>query len=276
MDSTAPTSDVSDLARWLVMNGFGDTVAQLGHPIWIQLLDRDADKLTLALSPEDFDPLGYIAPPECRAIGMIATGRVRCVDDSAEPPANLASARSGGARMACVVGRDGRTGWHMVLPDGSELTEVPDEGCTLDVLKRCLELPTPPPPAGTGRLSVSSWLGAIRRAARPGQLLSWGQVLDLHPVFVEADGPLGPPVREAVIQAVSSAFDWDLVRQAAMASTDGLGLVDPGLARWMDEGMFARWVLEGFCPLEDLIASVRPFLRPSAARRLAHAVRAAA
>lgn len=276
MDSTAPPSDLSDLARWLVMKGFGDAVAQLGHPIWIQLFDQDADQSALALSPEDFDPLGYVAPPECRAIGMVATGRLRCLDEAAEPPAHLASARSGGARMACVVGRDGRTGWHMVLPDGSELTDVPEEGCTLDILRRCLELPTPPPPAGTGRLAVSSWLGAIRRAARPGQLLSWGQVLDLHPVFVEADGPLGVPIREAVTEAISNAFDWDLVRQAAIASPDGLGLVQPELARWMDDGMFARWVLDGLRPIDDLIASVRPFLRPSAARRLAHVARAAA
>lgn len=275
MPTTAPTGDVSALARWLV-DGLGDPVAQLGHPIWMQVLDQAGDDLTVAMSPDDFDPLGWVAPPECQAIGMVATGRVRCLDESAEPPAGVASARSGGARMACVVGRDGRTGWHMALPDGSVLAEVPEDGRMLDILRRCLELPTAPPPAGTGRLSCSSWLGAIRRAARPGQLLSWTQVLDLHPVFVEADGPLSAAVREAVIGAVSNAFDWDLVRQAAIASPDGLGLVDPGLARWMDEGMFARWVLDKLRPVDDMIASVRPFLRPGAARRLAHAVRAAA
>jgi hypothetical protein len=52
-------------------------------------------------------------------------------------------------------------------------------------------------------------------------------------------------------------------------------IIDPELAGWMDDGMFARWVLSDLPSPDELLATVRPYLAPSAARRLAHAVRAA-
>ena len=49
----------------------------------------------------------------------------------------------------------------------------------------------------------------------------------------------------------------------------------PHLAAWMDEGMFARWILGSLQDPEDLLRQARPGLRPAAARRLAHLVRSA-
>jgi hypothetical protein len=43
----------------------------------------------------------------------------------------------------------------------------------------------------------------------------------------------------------------------------------------MDEGMFARWILADLPSPDEMLASVRPDLAPSAARRLAHAIHAA-
>ena len=72
-----------------------------------------------------------------------------------------------------------------------------------------------------------------------------------------------------------SAWSWEDIRQ--QAGRDGFleDIVDPGLAGWMDEGMFARWVLANLPSADELFSALRPQLTPSAARRLAHAVRAA-
>jgi hypothetical protein len=90
-------------------------------------------------------------------------------------------------------------------------------------------------------------------------------------------GDLGRDCSEllpALTRIAGAAWSWDDLRRQ-VRDFDGLGgLIDPELAEWMDDGMFARWVLSALPAPAEMLAAVRPYLVPSAARRLAHAVRA--
>lgn len=272
--------DESALARHLV-EGAAETSMPVDRPVWVMLLDGLDGGLEVAVRDDGFDPLGWLAPPECQVFAMVGTGRVRPLDDAVELPASLAGGRAGGVRMACVVSRRGRVGWHMVLPDGSSFDHIPEEGRVLDLLKRTLGLPTAPPPPTLGRLQCAAWLAAVIDHAALGQPMSWSAVLDLHPALAGRDAGPDTATKEYALGLHLRELTWEDVRAAvaggsATAGSAVAGLPHPELAAWMDAGMFARWVLAGTPDLDALLARARPYLRPPAARRLTHMVRTSA
>ena len=158
----------------------------------------------------------------------------------------------------------------MVLSDGSEVCDIPEEGKLLDVLRRCLGLPTPPPASPMGLLHSITWMQLIDKVMgdEDGRL-TWHGVLALHPVVMVAPD-LGAP--EAIIRSQAQGQSWDRLRKAvADDRSEGWGL-PPDLAAWMDEGMFARWTLGFFPSVDEMLERVRPRLVPAAARKLAHLV----
>lgn len=265
--------DGSALAGHL-LDAIGPAAAAAGHPMWAMLLDTVGGQLELALADPGFDPLGWSAPPQCRALAMVATGAVRALGEGVEMPASLASGRPGGVRMACVVGRSGAVDWHMVLPDGSVFDETPESGRVLDVMLRCLDLPTPPPSEPPDVMVAYGWLASLLHGGPPDRLLGWSEVLDFHPVLAGCSPHLSAQMKETLIGFGPGRGSWEEVRLAVARGEAGDALVLPELADWMDEGMFARWILGEVRPLEDMLEELRPRLRPSAARRLAHVVRA--
>lgn len=271
--SCVPATDEPDLAHHL-LDAVGGTAAAVGRPVWVMVLDAPRDRLQLAVADAGFDPLGWSAPPPCRALAMVATGRVRPLEEAVELPASLASGVPGGVRMACVVSRTGRMGWHMILPDGSAFDEMPESGRVLDVMLRCLDLPTPPPADPADTIVAYGWLAALLDADPPQRPLGWSRVLDFHPALSGCDQHLDAPLKEAVIEMETGTASWEDARQAVADGYGGESMPPPELAAWMDEGMFSRWILAMMRPLEDMLDEVRPRLRPAAARRLAHMVRA--
>jgi hypothetical protein len=126
-------------------------------------------------------------------------------------------------------------------------------------------------------LQAVAWLAAVLEASdRSARLLSWSEVSRLHPVARLVAGDAGADCSEllpALTRVATATWSWDDLRRR-VSEFDGLGgLVDPELAAWMDEGMFARWVLAALPSAEEMLAGARPLLVPSAARRLGHAIR---
>lgn len=257
----------------LLLDAAGATAEHLGRPVWAKVRNLPAGRAEVALRADDFDGLGWLAPPVYDGIGLVATGRLRQLDRSLELPASLASGLGGRVRMACVVFRSGRVGWHMVLADGSWFDETPQEGRMLDLLRRCLALPTPPPAVSLAPLYDSVWLATVLDGARPGRLLSWSELLARHPLLEGRTSGLAAPLLEQLVDALTNAQRWDDLRMAVAAGSRCEGLPSPDLAAWMDDGMFSRWVLDSIRPTADLLAELRPWLRPSACRHLAHWVR---
>jgi hypothetical protein len=268
----------------LLLDQDGDRVAEQGRPTWVRVLDPPGgdpvEGFALEFSGDSQGFLGWVAPPDCQAVGLIATGRLRSLPGLPAPkelPLDLPDEHLG---FACLVTRAGDVAWKMRLPDAASglglANEPPTEGRMIDCLRRCFVLPTPPPPVSPARLQAIAWLVAVfdRTMSSYGRL-TWSEVSRLHPVAQVLNTDLGGPdgdLLPGLLRLAGSAWNWEDFRQHA-ATHSGLDhIVEPSLADWMDEGMFARWILGELPSAEELLAAVRARLVPSAARRLAHAL----
>jgi hypothetical protein len=318
------TRDWGRLAA-LLLDAVGDRVVALGRPIWVQVLDLpDGDKdgensaagrFALAFSDAEDGLMGQVVGPDCQAVGVIGSGRVRPAPRAPSGPSgpsgpdrssgssgshgSSGSSEQSGAsgptgdyveaiRMVCLLTRAGEVEWRLSQADGSKpslpISELPpSEGRLLDCLRRCFELPTSPPLASPARLQIIVWLvAALERAEGCRRPLSWSEVSRLHPVArllafeMEAPASDVSAITDALTRMGAAAYSWEDVRIRAARHEGFLDeVVDPHLAGWMDDGMFARWVLAELPSVDELFTALRPRLTPSAARRLAHAVHAA-
>lgn len=256
-----------------LLDATGAAAERLGHPVWVLVRDLGGGRSAITQLADDFDGVGWMVPRGYDGIGLVATGRLRRMDQSLELPASLAAAVEGHVRMACIVLRSGLVGWHMVLPDGSSLDETPREGRMLDVLRRCLALPTPAPPTSMAPLYDNAWLADVLGSGRPERPLSWKDLLLRHPVLLGRVPILEPPDLEHLVDALTRDGCWEEMRLAVAAGSGNESFPSAVVAAWMDDGMFARWVLDSVPPIDDMLTAVRPWLRPSAARRFGHWVR---
>lgn len=253
------------------------------------------------------------------AAAVVATGRMVPVDPRHEMPADLAVARTGGVRLACVVPRSGDIGWTIALPGGSTMDEAPTDGLVLDTLLRAAGRPTPPPDVPIAELVGVAWAGAAlaRARSRPGRRLTWTELVRCHPLHpgMSLDDP-SDCVRR--LRRGAGILDWEGLRLSAAragaldattlrdiiegrpanvlpgnlgcapragrhpsragqpaalpAATGPAGPPPPALAGWMDEGMFSRWVLSAYPPLDDLLGEVRPLVTTDAYHHLRRTV----
>ena len=268
----------------LLLEAAGDQVASQGCPAWVRVLDPpDGDPeegFALALSHDSDALMGWVATPDCQAVGLVATGRLRSLEGGPLPSTDAADPGRDRLRMACLVTRDGEVAWKAEAPpdaqDHAIPYEPPKEGRVLDCLRRCFALPTPPPPVSPSRLQTVAWLVAIYdRTTKATGRLTWTEVSRLHPVAqvlgAEMAGP-GGDLLPGLLRVAGSAWSWEEFRQWARRHSGLEHIVAPDLAAWMDEGMFARWILSELPGPDELLAAVRPRLVPSAGRRLAHAL----
>lgn len=257
-----------DQAASALLAELGESTEAFGHPVFVRLRPG----LTLEGMRRRHDVWGWTAPVDDAAVGVVATARLRPLDEASEIPARLRPGLGGGIRTACLVTRDGEIGWDMRLPDGSYFRKTPSEGRMLDVLRRTLGLATPPPQVPPGRLVAIIWLLTIDRMCRhwPGRM-TWSDVLDANLGAGEMAEAAPDADAETLIRVLACLRTWEDYRQTTVALGE-CDLCDPALAAWMDEGMFCRYVLDELPPMEQLLAEVRPRLVPAAARRLGHLV----
>jgi hypothetical protein len=204
------------------------------------------------------DPLwclmGLLAPPEALAVG-IATGGWALPPELAE--ADLArgrmirpSAHPDGFRVRTLVllDRSGAGASRVQLAGGAPRdAELPD-GFATDVLRRTLELPTPPAAVPVDELLASTWLSDIAGCSRLlERRLSWEEALELRVRGIES----WADARRAV--ALGLWPELDLTCEAAV---------------WMDDGIFARWCFSRYRPLAALVLDARRSLRASAYRQV--------
>ncbi len=157
---------------------------------WVQVMGPIEDHELVA--DADLDHLlGFVAPPRCSAIALTASGWARSMD--LPPP--IARAEQQRVRITCAVDRDGRVAGRIRWADGSHVDEPPSSGRSLDILRRCLGLPTDPPAVPSAQLLAAQWLAAVTRIARlRARPLRWEEVAAQHPAMLLA-GPGGTAVR---------------------------------------------------------------------------------
>ena len=218
--------------------------------------------------------LGFVAPPHWRAVGVSCVGVSRRLDGGGpDLPVTV----------TVLVERSGAVAAVMRQAGAVTVMSEPPEGVVADACRRALGLPTAPPPPSTAGLWALVWLDRVVDAAGCAPLgsgvRSWAAVAGLHP----AAGPLGdrpaavadPTALAAAASRLARAWPWSRLRTDPSA----VGLPGPApaarLAGWMDDGMWARWLLARLPAPDDLMAAVHALLSPALATGVAVVARAA-
>jgi hypothetical protein len=221
--------------------------------------------------------LGFVAPASWTAMGLVCFGW-------ASPPADPGAGVGGGrpsqhpdrrrVRVVTLLDRRGDERATATLDDGTVVDE-PGAGTVSDALRRCLGLATPPPPVGSGELFAAMWLSAIAASSRR---LTWGEAVALHPAMHgSVDGGRRRQPEELVScgRALHRAMPWGELRLRAASGRRDVGIgVAPDIAAWMDDGMFARWVLGGLPPFPLLLQRCSTVLAAEVLRRVRRTLRA--
>ena len=203
--------------------------------------------------------MGFVAPPDWRAVGVCTAGLAHRPGSTA--PVRITLLVDRGGASASVLHHDEGAAGVEVLPGRSE-------GIVADACRRALGLPTRPPPQSSLPLWTATWLDRVVTAAtgrEPGRPeLSWAAVARLHPA---STGPADPITLALAAAALAEAWPWHRLR-AEPSVADVVGAVpDAAVAAWMDDGMWARRVAEGLAPIADLLDATRVLLAPAGRRR---------
>ena len=217
--------------------------------------------------------LGFVAPPEWHAVGLTCSGQALAQPGDpadADHPVRVTTLLTRAGRAVTVLREHGRR----------RLTEAPG-GALGDAMHRVLGLPTAPPPSSSAALWVTWWLDRIVEAALaappsvhwpvpgplPGSPAGWAAVAGRHPACPFAPPGRGP--RPATLAAatrdLARRWPWSRLRtDPRMRVTFVVGGADgdvatlpdlppQAIADWMDDGMYARWLLSSFPALDDLL-----------------------
>lgn len=226
--------------------------------------------------------LGFLAPPHWRALGASFPSSARYLDDTGHLVAPDAGGRPDDVTVTVLLDRSG--GAVELMRRGDVVAPLPDppQGEIADACRRALGLATAPPPATTLGLLTLTWLDRVvdhaGRAEAVSRLRTWAAVAQLHPAGA-AQGHRAAATRSPVALAASAATlaeAWPWARLRAHPSA--LALPGPQLstaeAAWMDDGMWARWLLSRLPAVDDMVAAVHGLLSPAIAEGVVTVVRA--
>lgn len=212
--------------------------------------------------------LGFVAPPHWRAVGVSCAGHAHRLDPGGM--VRPAAAEHDAVTVTVLIDRSGAAAG--VLRRAGAVTELPGrpEGVVADACRRALALPTGPPPASTLELWTAAWLDRVvalaSRSDGRSRLRTWSAVATLH-AAVGAPGhrpeaAVDPVALAAAARALAEAWPWArLRRDPSVADVPGPPPARQ-LAAWMDDGMWARWLLARLPAVDDLLAAVRALLPP--------------
>src|SRR5690606_3096871 len=150
-----------------------------------------------------------------------------------------------------------------------------------------------PPPPCTTELWLLVWLDRVvaqvsAHAPSGGRRAAWSRLAALHPGWppstsadpLEGDGVVDDTAVQVVrlvaaTHALARAWPWSRLRaDPAGVDLPGVAALTP-LAGWMDDGMWARWVLASLPGLADLLDAVHALLPPRLAEPVTAVVGAA-
>jgi hypothetical protein len=259
------------------------TAAADGH-VLVRVEGPIRPDVHLELKPLDegvhpFDELaGFEAPADWTVLGLRTTGTARHLDRPGGEPQRIAS--------TFLVDREGREA--SLLRFDEEVIDHPGRatGTIPDTCRRVLGLPTDPAPPSTALLWSTIWVDRIlERWAQPDRrhdlVSSFAQLAILHP-SVHAPSPpdvlavADPGSLARVARSHAAATSWEQLRLADDPLPLPDGILPPAVARWMDDGFFARWVLGAYphlaaaaFELKDLLgAPLGPLLMEALVRLL--------
>jgi len=260
-------------------DGAHDILDLLGHldpGVLLALLPGPNDDDEIAVRELPHDPrcggaglFGLMAPPGSPLVATSFRGRAAPMDplstrptrpaESADSPGSADSPDREHQRVDVVVTRAGQVLSRIHLGDGSTIDpEGPAGGVVIDALHRVLGLPCPGDPPPLTDLLATLWLQELLALASVHPALTWGDAVSLHP----DPGTVGRvlPSAEALASATLDFLGdvtWERLRLAAAGGRTMVPELSPHEAAWMDDTLFARWLVESFPPPEVALAVLR-------------------
>jgi hypothetical protein len=259
-----PTRDLDALARHL--DAIAEEAGWGTPPLLVGLTDEGVDEVTppaplpgaSGTAPDDLvgSLVGFVAPADWEALAVVVQGRSWLLDDTAADPRPV--------RLTHVVDRQGSVA--SVIRHAGEEPQAradPGVGRLVDVCRRALGLATPPPPEDSTELWALVWLdNIVTRVARGERLRGLVAAAHAHPaveMVAEHDPDL---VDEAVLRLVRLGVmlghgrPWPKLRAACAAGEWLVEGLSPEGAAWMDDGMFARWVMAEYPTADEYLAEL--------------------
>jgi hypothetical protein len=178
------------------------------------------------------------------------------------------------------------------LRRGDAVTRLdgPPEGVVGDACRRALGLPTRPPPSSTVDLWLRIWLDRLIEttifADDAGRLTSWSTVAAEHPAApgqptsprANARSTRQPAITDdpyaladATLQ-LADLWPWSRLRHDPDLVDTAQAPLPRHLTEWMDDGMFARWVLSDLVALDTLASAIDDLLPPAVSAAIAETV----
>ena len=255
---SAPLGDhlATDASLHLLADHLTDALAggEL-EPCLIHVAATGADGFDLGVKPLDgLHPtdvlLGTTAPADWHAVGMATHGWAYHVAERGDP-----ARRRHRVHVVTLLSRSGEHA-HRTRADDEELGDAlagePPSGEQVDLLRRVLGMPTDPPPCSPSTYWSIEWLSALVGTDQPVETLA--DAVALHPVTHLLRRGTG--ITDADLVDVLTAFHrvltWGRMRE--LASLDRFSVPDlaPEDAAWLDDGAFARFLLNRCPPLQLL------------------------
>lgn len=199
--------------------------------------------------------LGLDAPEGWHAVGLATHGWAYHVAERGDPRRHRRR-----VHVVTLLSRSGEHAHRTLVEDDDHLraqlaAEAP-AGEQVDLLRRVLGLPTDPPPCDAAAYWATEWLASL--VTPDAQVASLADALDRHPAMRLLRRDEAAPDADADAVDILTAFHrvvtWRRMRALAADGRFTVPELDPDLADWLDDGSFARFVLNR-CPPLTLLRS---------------------
>lgn len=262
MPAPLGTPLAADASLHLLADHLADALAddQL-QPCILHVGGIDGDGFDLGVKPLDgAHPtehlLGLTAPDDWHAVGIATHGHAYHVADRGDP-----DRRRHRVHVVTLLSRTGEHAHRIRADDpgiAAALSEEVPVGEQVDLLRRVLQLPTDPPPCDASAYWSTEWLARLVSADPP--VLTLRDAFATHPAMelLQRDGRRA--IREArrdaedVLRAFHRVATWPRMRTLAASERFPIPELLPGDADWLDDGSFARFLLNRCPPLPLLRA----------------------
>ncbi len=238
------------------------------EPALVHVAGIDGDGFDLGVKPLDGDHptshlLGFTAPDDWHAVGLLTHGWAYHLRDREVPPAARPRTR---VHVVALLSRTGEVAHRTRFAGDEVLSRSLDGedpmGEQIDLLRRVLGLETAPPPADASVYWAIDWLATLLDA-EPRDLRHWHEATAAHPAMrlLEHDGVPDDADFSDVVTAFHRVCTWPRLRQLTAIGSFRVPELGADDAAWLDDGAFARFVLNR-CPslagLRQLVADRLP------------------
>ena len=256
----APLGDhlATDASLHLLADHLTEALAQGDiEPCLLHVATPDVAGFDLGVQPLDGRHptdalLGQTAPDDWHAVGIATHGWAYHVAERGDP-----ARRRHRVHVVTLLSRSGEHA-HRTRADDDGLDDILDgeapSGEQVDLLRRVLGLPTDPPPCDPSTYWSIEWLSALVGTDQDVETLA--DAVALHPVthLLRRGTALDSADIVDVLTAFHRVLTWGRMRELAGLDRFSVPDLTPDDAGWLDDGSFARFVLNRCPPLHLLKA----------------------